>query len=153
MTKTHTLIIGGTKGMGRALVKILAHEKHILSVVGRKLLNNHRSKTRNTIYWIFDVVGKDLNRNLDEIINTNGRINNIVFFQRYRGKEDEWIGEIEVSLTATKNIIEYRCLLISPSDVEEERNVSEEELKLAEKIEQIGIHKPFKQSKDKKGMM
>jgi putative protease len=33
------------------------------------------------------------------------------------------------------------------------RNISEEEQKLAEKIEQIGIHKPFKQTKEKKGMV
>ncbi|MBI5393656.1 U32 family peptidase [Candidatus Woesearchaeota archaeon] len=54
----------------------------------------------------------------------------------------------EVSFAVTEKV--------RPSDtvcIIKKRNVLEEELKLAEKIEQIGIHKPFKQSKDKKGMV
>jgi NAD(P)-dependent dehydrogenase (short-subunit alcohol dehydrogenase family) len=33
-------------------------------------------------------------------------LSNLVFFQRFRGEGDSWVGEIETTLTATKNAIE-----------------------------------------------
>lgn len=36
----------------------------------------------------------------------NGRLTNLVFLQRFRGEGDAWQGELDVSLTATKLIIE-----------------------------------------------
>jgi NAD(P)-dependent dehydrogenase (short-subunit alcohol dehydrogenase family) len=41
-----------------------------------------------------------------EIIREQGPVNHLIFTQRYRGTDDEWAGEIETSLTATKNVIE-----------------------------------------------
>ena len=34
-------------------------------------------------------------------------MNSIVFSHRYRGHDDDWAGELQLSLTATKNIIDY----------------------------------------------
>jgi len=44
---------------------------------------------------------------LDSIIDKNGPVNYVVFCQRFRGKENDWDNEIRISLTATKNIIDY----------------------------------------------
>jgi NAD(P)-dependent dehydrogenase (short-subunit alcohol dehydrogenase family) len=43
---------------------------------------------------------------LAEIVSKNGKLSNLVFLQRYRGKHDDWNGEIETTLTATKYIVE-----------------------------------------------
>ena len=43
---------------------------------------------------------------LAEALKQNGRLTNLVFLQRYRGEGDAWQGELDVSLTATKTIIE-----------------------------------------------
>ncbi len=107
MQKKHSLIIGGTKGTGRALVKMLSEEGHILSIIGRHPSEADRH-TANTYYRAADINDRErLEASLSEIISRNGKLNNLIFLQRYRGKEDDWAGEMETSLTATKNIIEY----------------------------------------------
>jgi NAD(P)-dependent dehydrogenase (short-subunit alcohol dehydrogenase family) len=63
-----------------------------------------------------------LTSTLDEALQRNGRLNHLIFFQRYRGSDDKWLGEMETSLTATKNVIEHvsdqfaesgdRCIVI-----------------------------------------
>jgi NAD(P)-dependent dehydrogenase (short-subunit alcohol dehydrogenase family) len=43
---------------------------------------------------------------LKEIVRRDGPITNLIFLQRFRGGGDEWRGELDVSLTATRIIIE-----------------------------------------------
>lgn len=43
---------------------------------------------------------------LNELLRTSGPVNHLVFLQRYRGQDDAWAGEIETTLTATKEVIE-----------------------------------------------
>ncbi len=108
MKKTHTLIVGGTKGIGRALVRILAEEKHVVSVIGMHSPSESDQKMPDVFYWTIDISDKErLTAVLADIIARNGRLNNLVFFQRYRGDGDDWSGELDVSITATKNIIEF----------------------------------------------
>ena len=106
--KKHTLVVGGTRGIGQALARILAEKGHKVSVIGRRLppavVDQNRSNVR---YWLLDLADREtLLKGLREIIREFGKLANIVFFQRYRGKEDNWLGEIETSLTATRMIIE-----------------------------------------------
>ena len=57
--------------------------------------------------WNFDITAKHVCSNkLENIAEENGKISDLLFFQRYRGKGDSWKGEIDTSLLATKNIIE-----------------------------------------------
>lgn len=105
---THTLIIGGTSGMGRNLVETLSGKQQVLSIIGQCPASRTKADDADTHYWDADVSDKkSLLTALDEIINKNGKLDNLIFFQRYRGEKNEWDGEIETSLTATKNIIEY----------------------------------------------
>ncbi len=107
MQKKHTLIIGGTRGMGRALVKTLAESGHTLSVIGRRQPSEEDRTIANVYYWVVDLLDLEkLSQTLTDIISQYGKLNNLVFFQQYRGQEDDWTGEIETSLTATKNVIE-----------------------------------------------
>jgi len=43
---------------------------------------------------------------IEQAVERNGPLNYVVFSQRYRGEGDDWVGEIQVSLTATRLMIE-----------------------------------------------
>ncbi len=109
MKKKHTLVVGGTKGTGRVMVRKFAEESHRVSVIARRLPNRSDAQMPDVCHWQADVSDIDSLRGvLDEIVFKNGRVNHVIFFQRYRGEEsDYWRGEFETSLTATKNVIEH----------------------------------------------
>ena len=88
-----TLVVGGTRGIGRAVARTLAKEGHAVTVIGRREPARRLPKVR---YQIADVLNRV----------RVGRQDNLVFCQRYRGEGDAWQGEFETSLTATRDIIE-----------------------------------------------
>ena len=107
MKKKHSLIVGGTRGIGRALVRILAEEGHIVSVIGSKPPEDADISIPNTNYWTVDLLDrKALLSVLAEIIGQNGNLGHLVCLQRYRGEGDDWVGDIETTLTSTKILIE-----------------------------------------------
>ncbi len=107
MKRQHSLIVGGTRGSGRVLVRTLAKQDHRLSVIGRRVPSELYRQNPNVAYWSVDLSSRErLLKVLREIVRKNGKLNNLVFFQRYRGDGDNWIGEINTSLTATKDVIE-----------------------------------------------
>jgi NAD(P)-dependent dehydrogenase (short-subunit alcohol dehydrogenase family) len=103
----HTLVVGGTKGIGGTFVDQLALEENsLLSVIARQTIKRHH-KNDNVRYWPVDLMKpEDIPGVLEKIVNHAGPISSLVFFQRYRGDDDDWEGEIAVSLTATKTIID-----------------------------------------------
>ena len=104
---THSLIVGGTRGTGRALVRAFASDHDVVSIIGRRPPPEADHQVPNTRYSLIDVSDQEkLSSGLAEIVSKNGKLNNLVFLQRYRGEEDSWKGELDVSLTATKNAIE-----------------------------------------------
>ncbi len=109
--KMHTLIVGGTRGIGRVAVKTMAKNGNRVSVIGRhqhKEIDGSISKDQNITSWYGDIRDTEqINCVLGEIINRNGRIDNLLFFQRYRGDTDAWENEIDTTLTATKSVIEH----------------------------------------------
>lgn len=108
MRKKHTLIVGGTRGIGRAVVRMLAKKNHILSVIARHPPSKTGQPTQNVHYWAVDLLDREsLLSVLEEIIQRNGKLSHLVCLQRYRGEEDDWVGEIETTLTSTKILIEY----------------------------------------------
>lgn len=107
MRKKHFLIIGGTRGIGKEIVKNLQIKNYTISVVGRTLPSPHNKSNKNVHYWSTDLSDeKNISKTIDAIRKKNGNISHLIFCQRYRGKEDDWNGELNVSLTATKTIIE-----------------------------------------------
>jgi len=108
MRKKHALVIGGTKGIGRALAKLLASENQNVSVVSRQLPPEVRRSLPSVRFWEADLLDDHrLFQTLDHIVQERGRLNYAIFLQRFRGEGDEWTGEIDTSLTATKKVIEY----------------------------------------------
>jgi NAD(P)-dependent dehydrogenase (short-subunit alcohol dehydrogenase family) len=100
-------VIGGTKGVGRELALLFAAGGQNVTVVGR---------SRGTFPGlgaerIESVTGdlEEANRLLAALIRqaeVKGGINSLVFLQRYRGNGDSWSGELAVSMTATKTLVE-----------------------------------------------
>lgn len=103
----HSLVVGGTRGIGRALAKLRAGEGDTVSVIGRRLPPENERIVGHVRYWAVDLMDHDrLPAHLDEIIESHGPLNNLVFLQRYRGTEDDWAGELHTTLTATRIMIE-----------------------------------------------
>jgi NAD(P)-dependent dehydrogenase (short-subunit alcohol dehydrogenase family) len=120
MKKKHYIVIGGTKGIGRVIANDLAHEGHIVSVVGRKLAPDNK-KNKNITHWLTDLA--DTNKRIEtinQILSRNGKVSHIIFCQQFRNTHDDWAGQIEISLTATKHIID---LLTDAFDYTNDRSI------------------------------
>jgi NAD(P)-dependent dehydrogenase (short-subunit alcohol dehydrogenase family) len=103
----HTIIVGGTRGLGRELMRKLAERGDRVSVIGRREPPPEDRAVQGVRHWIADLLDGDAaQRAAEAAIAESGPLNYLVFAQRYRGKDDDWTGEIEVSLTATRKLIE-----------------------------------------------
>ena len=102
-------------------MKTLAKDKYLLSVIARRPPVESDYNNSNVCYWTADVSNqKHLYKVLTDVVHQNGKLNNLIFFQRFRGKADDWTGELETSLTATKHIIDY---LIKEFDETTEKSI------------------------------
>lgn len=114
---THSLVIGGTKGLGRVVARQFAARGDVVSVIGRSATppdDLNVGDIRNYEADIDDQIA--LTRALDDIVRDGGKLNYCVFLQRYRGKGDDWEGELQTTLTATKNVVEYLTAQFSESE-------------------------------------
>lgn len=97
------VIIGGTKGIGFSIAKRFA-KQHIVTVVGRR---PPTESFKNIDYVRIDLLNAaEIYDTMAEIRESLGKIHYLLFFQRFRSDKDPWEGEIQVSLSATKTIIE-----------------------------------------------
>ena len=104
----HSIVIGGTKGLGRVVVRQFAKRGDTVSILGRSDANADDISSGNIKSYKCDITSKEqLNQCLENIIHERGPLNYIVFLQRYRGKDNDWDGEYQTTLTATKNTIDY----------------------------------------------
>lgn len=105
---THSLVIGGTKGLGRVVVRQLAERGDTVSALGRSDLAAEDAKAGRVQSFSVDINDQAaVTSALDEVIEVDGPLNYCVFLQRYRGKEDAWAGELQTTLTATRNIVDH----------------------------------------------
>lgn len=102
MATAHSIVIGGTKGLGRALARRWVAAGHRVSVIGRS-----PAKERGVTGFAADLAdGAQLEAALAAAIRRNGPVDRVAFCQRFRGEGDVWDGELAVSLTATRRAIE-----------------------------------------------
>jgi len=102
---THTLVVGGTRGIGRAAVRRFAAAGGAVSVIARREADEVRLP--NVRQWSADLADShSLPAVVDEIADAAGPLRNVILVQRFRGDGDAWQGELAVSLTATKAIVE-----------------------------------------------
>jgi NAD(P)-dependent dehydrogenase (short-subunit alcohol dehydrogenase family) len=112
---SHALIVGGTRGLGREVVRILASRGSQVSVIGRRDPPEGDRQIPNVRHWIADLLdGEAALRAAESAVGRIGPLNYLIFCQRYRGKDNDWAGEIQVSLTATKQLIEALAPKFAP---------------------------------------
>lgn len=108
MPQKHSVIIGGTKGVGRELAGILANDGQRVTAVGRTPGEFPAVTGGGRIVGFTGNVEEPeaLLAALKEQLAAHGKLSSLVFLQRYRGADDTWAGELAVALTATKTLIE-----------------------------------------------
>jgi NAD(P)-dependent dehydrogenase (short-subunit alcohol dehydrogenase family) len=105
---THSLIIGGTRGLGRVVANTLAARGDSVSIIGRSAVPQDELADATMGCYPADLDDlPSLQGVLDQALEERGAPSYCVFAQRYRGKGDPWQGEMETSLTATKTIIDH----------------------------------------------
>jgi NAD(P)-dependent dehydrogenase (short-subunit alcohol dehydrogenase family) len=103
----HFLIVGGTRGLGRELLKSLARKGESVSVLGRSIPRDVDVYPSSVKCWTQTLESEDsIRETIAEISSTRGKFDSLVFCQRYRADGDPWLGEFDVSLTLTKRIID-----------------------------------------------
>ena len=107
MTAKHSVIIGGTKGVGRELAVLFAAAGQFVTAVGRTP-GAFDASFENRIDGLPGNVEMtdELLTALMRQIEKRGKLSCLVFLQRYRGNGDPWEGELAVTLTATKRLFE-----------------------------------------------
>ncbi len=105
--KNHTILIGGNKGIGLTVARTLQGMGHTLSIIARSQPSEKETDDSSIFFQPIDITDLEkLEKGIENILSQRGKINHLIFFQRFRGKDDDWSGEISTSLTATKNIIQ-----------------------------------------------
>jgi len=103
----HMLIIGGTHGLGRELVKLASARGDIVSVIGRSKPPQEDCDIPNVKHYSADLFKlPEFKEILSGIMEKSGKLNYLAFCQRYRGKGDNWQGEFDITINATKIVIE-----------------------------------------------
>ncbi len=104
--KRHALIVGGTKGAGRALAGKWIKEGREISVVSRTAPSGKLGPLAGVHYFQADLSDSKAVKKVVGNVLKRGPIHDLVFFQRFRGEGDSWAGELDATLTATKNVID-----------------------------------------------
>ena len=102
---SHTLVVGGTWGIGRAVTRSFAESGGRVSVIGRR--EPAEAALPNVQHMSVDVREPEALRDaIAELVTEKGPLQNVVLLQRFRGNGDKWDGELDVSLTATRTIVD-----------------------------------------------
>jgi NAD(P)-dependent dehydrogenase (short-subunit alcohol dehydrogenase family) len=104
--KKHSVVVGGTRGIGREVVRIFSEQLDLVSVIGRHAPSEADKALSGTVFWAVDVTEEDARNSILSEIVSRGRIKCLVLLQRLRANADRWADELNVSLGATMAIIE-----------------------------------------------
>lgn len=103
---THAVVVGGTRGLGRVVVERFLARGCVVSVVSRQRPADFPDQGDLQHFPADLERGEGLAGLCDQIAETGGPINYLVLSQRFRGQGDPWAGEIQVGLTASRDLIE-----------------------------------------------
>ncbi len=99
---SHLLVIGGTKGLGRSFVELVAKEHWDASVIARSVPDDQIPSVR---YYAADVVDhRGLERAVARAISQGGPLTRLAWFPRYRG--DDFAGHI-AQVQAAQFLLDY----------------------------------------------
>lgn len=103
---THLLIIGGTKGLGKAFCTAMSATPCRITVIARSVPASAVS-TENHRYIAADVtVAASLKAALEQAVAQGGKIHQVAFFQQDRAKDNSWSRKLACTLTATHTAME-----------------------------------------------
>ena len=106
MTTQHAVVVGGTRGLGRIVVERFLARGCSVSVVSRRKPADFPEQARLR-HFAADLENSASLKGLwTQISNAGGFISYLVLSQRFRGEGDPWAGEIQVGLTASRDLIE-----------------------------------------------
>lgn len=107
MGERHYLIVGGTRGIGLALVKhLLSNHENSVSVLGRRSLGEFSDPRLR--HYVTDVMNRDaLVDGLDRAVQCFGELTCAIFLQRHRGDKSKITEDLGVALVATKDAIDH----------------------------------------------
>jgi NAD(P)-dependent dehydrogenase (short-subunit alcohol dehydrogenase family) len=102
----HAVVVGGTRGLGRVMVDRFLARGFTVSVVSRQRPADFPDQD-DLHHFAADL---ELSAGLAELCSrmteTVGPVRYLVLSQRFRGAGDPWSGEIQVGLTASRDLIE-----------------------------------------------
>ena len=99
----HVVVVGGSKGLGRVVAEKFLARGFSVTVLSRTR-PDFSAKTQHISIDLNEL--KDATELATTVTELSGKIRYLIFCQRYRGDGDTWAGEIQVSLTATKLLID-----------------------------------------------
>ncbi|MEO5961209.1 MAG: SDR family oxidoreductase [Opitutaceae bacterium] len=103
---SHLLVIGGTKGLGRAFCRVASASYDRVTVIARTIPTPADSGTR-VHYLAADVThAPSLLRALDQA-SAAAPVGHIAFFQQYRGTDRPWENKLASILTATRATLDF----------------------------------------------
>jgi 3-oxoacyl-[acyl-carrier protein] reductase len=98
-----TVVVGGTRGLGRTIANSFSEKGDRVFAVGRR---QPEEGDRHINYIKGDLADTDAINKIVEALRNAGPISNLIFAQRDRGGADAWSAEIQVSVNATRAIID-----------------------------------------------
>ncbi|MET0219527.1 MAG: SDR family oxidoreductase, partial [Tardiphaga sp.] len=103
---THAVVVGGTRGLGRVVTERFLARGCAVSVVSRQRPDDFPDQA-DLRHFPADLERSDGLTGLSrQITEAGGPIRYLVLSQRFRGQGDPWAGEIQVGLTASRDLIE-----------------------------------------------
>lgn len=106
MSAGHVLVVGGTRGSGRAVVRRFAGAGHSVSILGRRRPAEADALGSAAFFCQTDLdVPAARQAAIEACVTRLGPLRHLVFCQRYRADGDAWAGELSVSVSATDEII------------------------------------------------
>ena len=106
MTQEHAVVVGGSRGLGLVVVDRFLARGFFVTVLSRRPSDRHIGD-RNVRHLAVDLeTPAGANGVWDEARAVAGPIRYLALCQRFRGQGDPWAGEIQVGLTASRDLIE-----------------------------------------------
>lgn len=106
MKRPHAVVVGGTRGIGRAVVQRFLDDGLNVSVIGRRPPATPFGTTRVRC-WSVDLRDTAaVTGTVSAIVKVGGPLSRLACLQRFRGDGDDWEGEMATTLTATRQVID-----------------------------------------------
>jgi NAD(P)-dependent dehydrogenase (short-subunit alcohol dehydrogenase family) len=106
MSEQHAVVVGGTRGLGRIIVERFLARGCSVSVVSRSEPPDFPDDLRLR-HFPADLEKSESFAGLPaQIRDALGPVSYLVLSQRFRGQGDLWVGEIQVGLTASRDLVE-----------------------------------------------